>query len=192
MHDLLKAMAEVAKPSSGASRILIAIARIARPTTDWIEGVLRVQLSGDEEQTKFAIIEDIGGGVRELVFPRFTVKVPFEEFTRGLKLAPRVVEPLVVHEESEGKVVLVPKKRTRATLAPPTFEIAEESLKKSLPPAVRKSLTPKRPTRRPAAKEDQPSPELFLLEIPRTPKVLDLGEFAAPKELKVRARKKPR
>jgi len=191
MGKLLQAMVEVAKPSSGATKILIAIARIARPSCDWIEGALRVELSGDETQTKFLITQE-GGGVKELVY-RFKAKVPFEEFARGLNLAPRVVEPLVIHEVDDGKIILVPKKRTKATLAPPSFEIAEESLRKSLPPAVRKSLTPKRPTRRPAKQEeDEVSPELFILSIPRTPKVLDLGEFAAPpKELKVRARKKP-
>jgi len=192
MGDLLKAMVEVAKPASGASKILIAIARIARPSVDWIEGSLRVELQESDKGTKFAIMEDLGGGVRELVYPRFVVKVPLDEFARGLKLAPRVVEPLIVRDdEADGKIILVPKRRGRTTLEPPTFEIAEESLRKSLPPTVRKSLVPparasKRVTRRPS----KPPPEVFTLEIPRTPKILDLGEFAnAP--LKVRAKKKP-
>lgn len=190
MGDLLKAMVEVAKPASGASKILIAIARIARPTVDWIEGSLRVELQDADKGTKFAIMEDLGGGVRELVYPRFVVKVPIDEFSRGLKLAPRVVEPLIVRDgEADGKIILVPKRRGRTTLEPPTFEIAEESLRKSLPPTVRKSIAPARPSKRVTRRPSKPPPEVFTIEIPRTPKILDLGEFAnAP--LKVRGKKK--
>src|SRR6185436_3102071 len=44
-RQLLREMAAVARPNSGATKILIAVARMAKPSCDWVEGSLRVELA---------------------------------------------------------------------------------------------------------------------------------------------------
>jgi hypothetical protein len=212
MAELVRQMAAVAQPDSGAPKILIALARLAKPSTDWIDGAIRIEIEPVKagEKTRFTVMEDLGGGMRELVFPRFVVEAPFSEFERSLRLAARAILPLVFTPESKDRLVLTNKK-TRTSAEPPSFELAEDCLRRSLPPAVRKSVAPapapdpapkvaaprppavprvplapnKRPSKpAPAARpEDKP-----VLEMPRAAKVLDFGDFEATGEAK---RKRP-
>jgi hypothetical protein len=179
-------MAAVAKPEAGATKILLVFARLAKPSCDWIDGSLRIELEAVESKTRFTIMEDLGGGMRELVFPRLVVDAPLPEFDRSLRLAARAVAPLTISHES-GKIMLT-NRRTRASHEPPpSFQLAEDCLRQSLPPAVRESAAPKSPEPPPRpppkAKSKRPSnvprgAELPVLEIPRVAKVLDLGDFA--------------
>jgi hypothetical protein len=157
---LLREMSVIAKPNTGAPKMLIAIARMAQPECDWIDGTLRVELDSVDGKTRLAIMEDLGGGVKELVFPRLVVDAPLEEFERSLRLAPRAVEPLELQKDTPDKLVLLHQK-ARLSLEPPSFELAEDCLRKSFPPAVRKSLGPPKPTaplRARIAKPAEPAP----------------------------------
>ena len=199
MADLVRDLAAVAQPDSGAPKILIALARLAKPSTDWVDGAIRVEIEPlKNDKTRFTVMEDLGGGMRELVFPRFVVDAPFGEFERSLRLAARAVLPLVITPEPGDRLVLTNKK-TRTSAEPPSFELAEDCLRRSLPPTVRKSVAPaagaapkvsapkpppvpkltkvKRASR-PAPPDDRPD-EAPVLEIPRVAKVLDFGDFDA-------------
>jgi hypothetical protein len=197
MARLLREMAAVARPDSGATKILLVLARLAKPSIDWLDGGLRVELDAAGEKTRFTIMEDLGGGVRELVFPRFVVDAPLSEFDRSLHLGPRAVAPLAITRESDEKLVLTNKKLKSSSLDPPSFELAEDCLrstppaKKSVAPPPKKSVAPppkkgppplpprvasgssgaKRASKRPPA-------DVSVLEIPRVAKVLDFGDLA--------------
>jgi hypothetical protein len=189
MGKLLRQLADISRPDSGATKILIAIARLAKPATDWIDGALRVEIEGAGGKTRFTIMEDLGGGMRELVFPRLVVDAPFEEFERSLKLAARAVAPLQIERGSGPTLVLTNKRASKTLQEPPSFELAEDCLWRSLPPSVRKSVAPpppKAPSKRPppivkkrVSKTPPARSEEPVLEIPRVAKVLDFGDFDA-------------
>jgi len=151
MAKLLRELASLARPGEGAPKILIAIARIAEPGCDWLEGTLRVEIApvqgAEKTKTLISIAEDLGGGVLELLFPRLTLDVPIAEFERSLRLAPRAVEPLAIKvaKDQPGKLFLTHKKTKSTKAQSPSFEVAEDCLRQSLPPAVRKSLVPLAP-----------------------------------------------
>lgn len=180
MGALLRELADAARPGQGAAKILIAIARMGRPSCDWIEGSLRVEVEGDAETTRIAIMQDLGGGVRELVFPRLVLQVPLEELARGLRLAPRAVEPLIV-QDRVTKFVLARKKASDSH-KPPSFALAEDCLRRSMPPAECASLPP--PASRSSARTTARAGEAELLfpKIPRLAELEDaLGDPPAPK-----------
>jgi hypothetical protein len=191
MGKLLRDLAGIAKPDSGATKILIALARLAKPSTDWIDGALRVEIEAVEGKTRFTILEDLGGGMRELVFPRLLVDAPLAEFERSLKLAARAIVPLQVERDSGPVLVLMNKKSARMSQEPPSFELAEDCLWRSLQPSVRKSVKPPPPPSPKAASKRPPPPvkkraskaparsDEPVLEIPRVAKVLDFGDFDA-------------
>jgi hypothetical protein len=211
MGQLLREMAAVARPSSGAPKILIALARLAGPTCDWMEGSLRVELTSVEGETHIRTTEDLGGGVMEVVFPRLVVPVPFEEFERSLRLAPRAVEPLKVRGAEKGSTsIVLSHRRSRSTKMPAAFELAEDCLRRSMPPAVRRSLAPPpasealpprrmpgEPVLRRRARSGRPGNapaqprDGFILEIPRAPKLLDFGDLVTKDRDTAPAPKKP-
>jgi len=105
MRKLLRRVAEIAEPDGGSPKVLMAVARLSGQ--EWVEGDLRVELSGDDASTSLSIFSDHGSGIRERILPETRLRVPLDEFSRALSLAPRMVFPLRV-EEVDGKIVLVP------------------------------------------------------------------------------------
>lgn len=138
--ELLAHMAKIAKPGEGAAKILVVIARLATTECDWLEGGLVVTLVG-AERTQLTIAVDLGVGMRELLFPRLTLGVPRAEIASAIRKAPALVFPMMAFFERD-KVVLTCDAEAVGTLPPPSFLISEASLRKSLAPAVRKSLLP--------------------------------------------------
>lgn len=146
MRKLLEHMARIAKPNEGAAKILVAISRIATTSCEWLEGTLHVEVDEIIGATGIAIMSDLGGGVRELILPRLLVAVEQDELVRAVKLAPRLITPLKFRVRGDRMIL---KRDAPGTVAPPAFEIAEESLRRSLPPKLRRSLPPIRPSMRP-------------------------------------------
>lgn len=192
MAELLDKMVSVARPNEGASKILIVLARMARPSCDWIEGSLRVEISAaPHDTTAISVLEDLGGNVHERVFPRYSIPVPLSEIERSIKTAPRVIEPLVVASpKSDTKVIVLTKGKARQTVKPPSFKLAEDCLRKSLPPEVKKDLAPTPPKPKPregSARPPAPAPAReppkkkdefgFSFEIPRAAKTLDFSNL---------------
>lgn len=137
MRELLEHLARIAKANEGAAKILVAISRIATTSCEWLEGRLHVEVDDILGATEIEVSSDLGGGVRELIFPRLLLDVPQAELVNAVKLAPRLVTPLKYRVRGERMVL---KRDAPGTVAPPPFEIAEESLRRSLPAALRRSL----------------------------------------------------
>jgi hypothetical protein len=142
--QLLREMASIALPNTGAAKILIVVARLARPECEWIDGTLRVEVEAVGDKTRVAVMEDLGGGARELVFPRLVMNAPLDEFQRSVRVSPRAVEPLQLQNEDDPEAtrLVLAHSKTGASKEPPSFDVAEDCLRKSFPPAVRKSLAP--------------------------------------------------
>lgn len=160
MRSLLTHLARIAKPKEGAAKILVAISRMATTACEWFEGKLYVVVDAMSGASEIAISSDLGGGVRELVFPRLLVGVELEELVNAVRTAPRLVTPLKFRIRGDRMIL---KRDVDGTVAPPAFEIAEESLRRSLPPALRRSLPPIRPSLPARAAKDDVSVEGALL-----------------------------
>jgi hypothetical protein len=141
MRALLQHMAAAARPGEGAPKILVPIARMASSACDWVDGGLHVEVVTVPKGTQILVAIDLGGGVRELLFPRLFLAVEREELVRAVKLAPVLVAPMTVRFKQESLVLTCEVDRV-GTIAPPAFDIAEESLRRSLSAALRRSLPP--------------------------------------------------
>ncbi|MBS2019146.1 MAG: hypothetical protein JST00_40135 [Deltaproteobacteria bacterium] len=139
LRSFLARMTEIARPDEGCPKILMAIARLVGQS--WIEGDLRVELTGDDDHTLLTIICEYGMGIRERLIPASKFNgVPLDEFSRALHLAPALALPLRVNEEDDRIVLaplLTPEERLKS-VAPPSFEMEDRSLgekeKKTSPP----------------------------------------------------------
>lgn len=128
MRILLKRVSEIARPDQGCPKVLMAIARLVGQ--EWVEGDLRVELSGDESSSTLVIICDFGVGIRERLLPAAKFRVPLDEFERALELSPKLVLPLKITDEA-GKIVLTPLLTPDALITstpPPAFELDAASL----------------------------------------------------------------
>jgi hypothetical protein len=129
MRVFLKRVAEVARPDEGGPKILMALARLVGQ--DWVEGELRIELSGDDTSTTLIILCEYGVGIRERMFPAVRLTVPFDEFQRALELAPQLVLPLKITDDDAGKLVLAPLLTPEERMhgdAAPDFELDHASL----------------------------------------------------------------
>jgi hypothetical protein len=115
-------VAEIARPGDGCPKILMAFAKAA--AEPWLEGDLRVELSGDEESTTIALIYDHGFGIRERMLPTVKLAAGIDEFERAVQLAPKLVQPLAIEEEEAGRLVLV----QRSLSGTEPIRVAQESV----------------------------------------------------------------
>lgn len=128
IRKLLKRVAEIAKPGEGCPKVLTALARLVGQ--GWVEGDLRIELSGDETATTLVVMCDYGVGIRERLLPVTRFAVPIDEFERALELAPKLVLPLRITDEG-GKLVLTPLLTPEArvkTVPPPELDVDSASL----------------------------------------------------------------
>lgn len=124
MKKLLARVAAIAEPETGCPKILTAIAQLT--TADWVEGDLRVELSGDDKGTTLVVYCEHGVGIRERLLPPTYFRVPVDEFQRAVLLAPRLVAPLRA-TQGLNRLTLAPESGEAA--APLfDFELDEQSL----------------------------------------------------------------
>jgi len=71
MRELLERLMTVGRPSEGGPKVLLAFARMATTSCDWIEGDLRVEITDDAGACAIDVLVDLGGGFRERVFPPY-------------------------------------------------------------------------------------------------------------------------
>jgi hypothetical protein len=112
----------VSEPEDGGPKVLMACAALS--TCDWLDGDLRVELDGNDEETRLGLLID--AGFRERLFPVSSLKVPFDEFVRAVRLAPHLTAPLVVRESREGHLVLV--HHVRASQPSTTMNAVEDNV----------------------------------------------------------------
>ncbi len=128
MEALLARFAEIASPGKGAPILLAALARLGTTACDWIDGELRIELTGGPTQTKIVVSSTLGGGFREKLFADTILRVPLDEFARGIQRAPRLIEPLVAVTSAGRIVFTVTQEIRRTSLPPPHVEIDATSL----------------------------------------------------------------
>ncbi len=147
MRALLVWAARVARPGEGAPKLLLAFARL--PHVAWVEGTPYVEVTGDPSHTAISVFTAHGMGIRERVFPRVRLAVPIEEFTRAVRLAPRLVEPLRASPMTNG-ILLAPSElmEEAASLRGDDAEDGQESIaidQRSLHEQERKTAPPPPP-----------------------------------------------
>jgi len=166
---LLRRVSEIARPDEGCPKVLMAVARLVGQ--DWVEGELRVELTGDDGGTTLTIMCEHGVGIRERLLPatRFD-GVPLDEFSRALELAPGLALPLRITDE-EGKIVLAPLLTPEDQIRskpPPDFEVDDRSLGEEA---------------RTTAPPPPGAPEAFLHEHPTPPNGIPVAELGWPEEI---------
>lgn len=87
---LLERMARVAKPKTGAHRMLLVLAKLAQ--VDWITGRLQVTLSEFGEATELDVRVD--DGRISARWRSFSVAVPLAEFSQWVRQWPSAIRPL--------------------------------------------------------------------------------------------------
>jgi hypothetical protein len=127
IRALLERFSEIARPGEGCPKILLALARLV--DQPWLEGRLRVEISGDDDATVLDVFGEHGAGILERLLPKARFAVPFDEFSRAIELAPEIVLPLRVTDE-EAKLILTPLLTPEEALHAdvPAFELEEKSL----------------------------------------------------------------
>lgn len=143
MRALLKRFAEIARPNTGAPLIVAALARLGTTACEWIEGELRVEISGDATKSVISVSSSLGAGFAEKVFPDTVLMVPLDEFKRGLQRAPKLLEPLAVVEDDDVIVLAVGAEVRQSTMPPPNNEIDPSCL---LGARAREKPAPPKPT----------------------------------------------
>jgi hypothetical protein len=126
MERLLARAAEIGRPGEGCPKILPALARLADDGCAWVEGDVRIELSGDDARTELAVFADHGFGIRERLLPTVTFRVPLGEFVQAITLDPELIAPLQARPAA-GKVVLSRSAEPSAP-PPPRYEPKEESV----------------------------------------------------------------
>ncbi len=79
---LLKRMVDVAAPESGAPRMLMLFAQMAK--RDWLDGDLVVRMIGDQELAVLELLVDDGTSRERIVGP-LRIDVPLAEFTNAFQ-----------------------------------------------------------------------------------------------------------
>jgi hypothetical protein len=126
---LLDHLSRIGKPSSGAPKLLLLLARLATTACDWLDGDLRIEIVGDEQVSVVEIMTELGGGTRERVFSAFVMQVPLSEFVRAVERVPHMIAPLGVKVQTARRIVLTATEQVRlTTMPPPMVKIADASL----------------------------------------------------------------
>ena len=134
---LLQRLAEVSAPGAGIAKVLLVYARMATTACDWIDGDLCVELveesepqeGGSDRATSIHTFTELGGGLRERLFPPMIFRVPLAEFTRSIARVPHMIAPLAVQSTAARRIRLSATELVRrTTVPPPLIGIASDSL----------------------------------------------------------------
>jgi len=143
-RSLLAGLAGVSAPDTGVAKVLLVYARMATTACDWVDGDLSIDLTHDRDETIVEAFTELGGGLRERLFPPMRFFAPLTEFSRAISRVPQMIAPLV-HRSSARRIRLCAVEVVRRTTAPPpAVHIASESLFQS-PPGADASATPSHP-----------------------------------------------
>ena len=116
-------------PNTGVAKVLLVFARMSTTACDWLDGDLHVELVGDDEVTVVEALTELGGGLRERVFPPTSFRVPLAEFARAIERVPHLIAPLAIRGRSARRLSLAVSATVRRTsIPPPPIEISAESL----------------------------------------------------------------
>ncbi len=126
--ELLKHLATISRPSTGAPLVLLLFARMATPECAWLDGGLHVDAIGEGEKTTFDVLQDLGVGMGERLFPRCTMHAPLTEFARALRRIPAMAGPLEIQAAPNRLLLTVSSAERSRASAPPHPTRAQSSL----------------------------------------------------------------
>jgi len=131
---LLAHLASISAPDTGVAKVLLVLSRMTTTACDWIDGDLFLELVAVGETTRIEAATELGGGLRERVFPSMVFEAPLEEFGRAIARVSHMIAPLRVLTRSAQRITLGASETVRRTsLPPPPIEIAADSLFLHLP-----------------------------------------------------------
>lgn len=125
LRGFLAHAAAIAKPDDDGPNILKVLGKLTGAF--WIDGDLRIEVSGDATSSTIAIFSDHGGGFKERVVPAVRLGIPFDEFLTALMLTPRLAAPLKAREQN-GLIVLSAAEGHAEAVDFAPIAIAESSL----------------------------------------------------------------
>jgi hypothetical protein len=179
-RELLQHLAKVAEPGTGAAKSLLVFARMATTACGWLDGDLRVDIVGDADVCAVEVLEELGMGMRERVFPPLAFAAPLDEFVRAVERVPHMIAPLTVKSKTPRRMVLgATAELRRSSLPPALIKIAEESFfVPKAPPAPVASRPPPAAPKKITLKREALPPELPLV-VPARPPPLPPSKPAA-------------
>lgn len=125
-RGLFQHLVSVSAPNAGSTKVLLLFAKMA-DSAEWVDGDLRVELSRKGESTEVRLLSELGGGMRERVFPPALVKASLAEFSAALLRVPHRILPLVVRTSTEDTIVLCTERGRAMSGNPVAVKIAEDS-----------------------------------------------------------------
>jgi hypothetical protein len=108
MLALLRHMAAVARPRSGAPRMLVLLAKMA--ARDWMEGDAVVELSSEDDRTTLTLLVDDGLSQERLAGP-LVIQAPLFEFSHAVRTSPHVLVPLRLEGDIEASGLTLRRSR---------------------------------------------------------------------------------
>jgi hypothetical protein len=127
----MRKLAGICEPNSGAAKVLLVFSRMATTACGWVDGDLCIDLlaGADADSTTIEVSTELGGGLRERIFPTMPFRAPIAEFVRAIDRVPHVIAPLAIRSRSPDRISLAATEALRRTTAPPPpIEISADSL----------------------------------------------------------------
>jgi|HubBroStandDraft_1064217.scaffolds.fasta_scaffold286461_1 hypothetical protein len=169
-RQLLEHLVTLCASADDATRVLWVLALLAtEDASEWVDGRLEVELVDAGDETIVETVTSIGGGLRERLLPRLTLKAHLADLVSAIERTPECIEPLYVWHGSGGRVKLVPDAAAPRSVRPrPPIAIAGDSLVESIPPlppdgvvgGSERPLPPMREPRSPLEELDDPLSDL--------------------------------
>ena len=126
--ELLRHLADIASPNTGAAKVLVVFARMGTVACEWFDGDLRVDIKSDGASCTIEVTAELGMGMRERICPSLVYAVPLEEFTRAVERVPDRIRPLTVRAQTAKLLSLGVTEEVRHTsMPPPPIKISDDS-----------------------------------------------------------------
>ncbi len=169
---LLRHLATVSQPDTGAPKVVLVFAMMATVACDWLDGALRVDLKAAGTKTLIDVTSELGAGLLERVFPTLRFDVEIGELSRTIGRAEKRIAPLRVLSSTTTHIVLgATEAERRSTMPPQGIRIADDhifqttSLRAAKVPAVERAepalpiIEPKAPSIGPKRKKSTGPPK---------------------------------
>lgn len=126
--ELLRHLADIASPNTGAAKVLVVFARMGTVACEWFDGDLRIDIKSDGASCTIEVTAELGMGMRERICPSLVYAVPLEEFTRAVERVPDRIRPLAVRTQTAKLLSLGVTEEVRHTsMPPPPIKISDDS-----------------------------------------------------------------
>ena len=113
---LLLKLAAVSAPETGAAKVLLLLSRMATTACEWIDGDLAIDLVDEGAATRVEVAIEMGGGLRERLFPTLRLRAPFAEFARAIERVPHLIKPLRQRAMADKRLTLAASAHVRRTI----------------------------------------------------------------------------